>query len=214
MILINLLPHRQEKRQRRKVAFFVGIGIAAATGLLVAGVWYLALQRMIATQQERNQFLTTEIAKLEEQIKDIASLKSQIESLKARQRAVEDLQVNRNVPVYLLNDLAAQTPEGIYLTTIRQAERAVSVTGVAQTNERVSAFLRNTGNDAEWLERPELIEIKAAAQSGARQRDASQARLFDFSMRLNLKSAQPAAPAGAASGPGAAGARPVAPAKP
>ncbi len=214
MILINLLPHRQEKRQRRKVAFFVGIGIAAATGLLVAGVWYLALQRMIATQQERNQFLTTEIAKLEAQIKDIANLKSQIESLKARQRAVEDLQVNRNVPVYLLNDLAAQTPEGIYLTSIRQAERAVSVTGVAQTNERVSAFLRNTGNDAEWLERPDLIEIKAAAQSGARQRDASQTRLFDFSMRLNLKSTQPAAPADAASGPVAPAARRAAPAKP
>jgi len=198
VILINLLPHRQEKRQRRKIAFFVGLGVSAVAGLVVVGVWFLVLQQMTDSQQQRNQYLSTEIAKLETQIKDIAALKAEIESLKARQKAVEDLQTNRNIPVHLLNDLVKQTPEGIYLTSIKQADRIVSVTGIAQTNERVSEFLRNTAYNAEWLERPELIEIKAASVTTA---GREQRRLFDFSMRLSIKSppeAKAAAPAASA----------------
>ena len=120
MILINLLPHRQEKRQRRKVAFFAGLGVAAVAGLAIVGIWYLVLQQMIDNQQQRNRFLSTEIAKLEAQIKDIATLKAEIEALKARQKAVEDLQTDRNVPVRLLNELVKQTPEGVYLTSVKQ----------------------------------------------------------------------------------------------
>ena len=86
MILINLLPHREEKRKRRKQAFFVGLGVAAVAGLGVVAVWYLVLQQMIAVQQERNAFLGSEIKKLEGQIKDIASLRAEIEGLKARQK--------------------------------------------------------------------------------------------------------------------------------
>jgi len=198
VILINLLPHRQEKRQRRKIAFFVGLGVSAVAGLVVVGVWYLVLQQMTDSQQQRNQYLSGEIAKLENQIKDIAALKAEIESLKARQKAVEDLQTNRNIPVHLLNDLVKQTPEGIYLTSIKQADRIVSVTGIAQTNERVSEFLRNTAYNAQWLERPELIEIKAASVTTA---GREQRRLFDFSMKLSIKSppeAKAAAPAASA----------------
>ena len=163
MILINLLPHREERRQRRKKAFYAGLGISAVVGIAVAGVWYLILQEMIGTQQERNAYLSTEIQKLEGQIKDIATLKAEIESLKARQKAVEDLQTDRNLPVHLLNELVKQTPEGVYLTAIRQDGQVVAVNGIAQTNERVSEFLRNTAYNSAWLERPELVEIKAAS---------------------------------------------------
>ena len=197
MILINLLPHRQEKRQRRKVAFYAGLGVAAVAGLAIVGVWYLVLQQMIDNQQQRNRFLSTEIAKLEAQIKDIATLKAEIEALKARQKAVEDLQTDRNVPVRLLTELVKQTPEGVYLTSVKQSGKVVAVTGVAQTNERVSEMLRNTAYNSEWLTRPELIEIRAGAQG----RD--QRRMFDFSMRLNLKQ-----PAEAASAPQAAASKP------
>ena len=113
MILINLLPHREERRQRRKVAFFLGLGAAAAAGLVVVGVWFTVLEQLKAAQQARNQYLTNEIAKLDAQIKDIATLRAEIDSLKARQKAVEDLQTDRNIPVYLLNELAKQTPEGV-----------------------------------------------------------------------------------------------------
>ena len=202
MILINLLPHREERRQRRKKAFFVGLGVAAAAGLAIAALWYLVLQQMISTQQERNAYLTAEIKKLEEQIKDIATLKAEIDSLKARQKAVEDLQTDRNIPVYLLNELVKQTPEGVYLTTIKQDGQVVAINGIAQTNERVSEFLRNTAYNSTWLEKPELVEIKAASLTTP---NREQKRLFDFVVKVGLKRPQVETPDKSAV-PGAAGA--------
>jgi type IV pilus assembly protein PilN len=201
VILINLLPHREERRRARKRSFFIGLGVAALGGLVIVGIWYSVLQQLTAAQQDRNAFLKTEIARLEAQIKDIATLRAEIEALKARQKAVEDLQTNRNVPVYLLDELVKQTPEGIYLTAIRQADRVVTVTGVAQTNERVSEFLRNTQYNSKWLERPELVEIKAVSIQTA---NREQRRLFDFSMRVTLKRPAAAAPAASAPTPAAA----------
>jgi len=190
VILINLLPHREERRKRRRIAFFAGIGAAAGLGLLVIGIWFTVLEQLKAAQQARNQFLAAENAKLDAQIKDIATLRAAIESLKARQKAVEDLQTDRNIPVYLLNELVKQTPEGVYLTAIRQNDQVVSINGIAQTNERVSEFLRNTLYNSQWLERPELIEIKAASVQNR--------RVFDFAMRVTLKRPQAAAAAASA----------------
>lgn len=185
MILVNLLPHREERRKRRKAAYFVGVGLSAAAGLLVAGLWYVVLQQMIATQQDRNSFLVSETRKLEAQIKDVATLKAEIASLKARQKAVEDLQVDRNIPVHVLNELVKQTPEGVYFTSVRQSGALLTVAGIAQTNERVSEFLRNTNTPSGWLTNPQLVEIKV---SGGRDQDRK--RLFDFSMRLDIKRPQ------------------------
>lgn len=199
MILVNLLPHREARRRQRKQAFFAGLAASAVAGLAAVGLWFTVLQQMTAAQQSRNTFLQVEIARLDTQIKDIANLRSEIEALKARQKAVEDLQTDRNTPVYLLDELVKQTPEGVYLTSIKQAGQVVAVTGVAQTNERVSELLRNTLYNSPWLEKPELVEIKViAAAAGSR----DQRRLFEFSMRVSLKRAQsPGAPDGAASGP-------------
>ena len=201
MILINLLPHREARRKQRKQAFFVGLGVAAGCGLLVAGLWYGALQQMTQAQQARNNFLRDEITKLEGQIKDIATLRAEIDSLKARQGAVEDLQLNRNVPVHLLDELVRLTPEGIYLSAIKQTDSTVLVNGVAQTNERVSEFLRNAQSNSPWLDRMELVEIKAVMQPpppGSRE----QRRLFEFALRVSIK--QPGTAASAPAGAGAA----------
>ena len=195
MILVNLLPHREERRRQRKRAFFAGLGACALGGLVIVGLWYTVLQQMTSAQQVRNSFLQAEIARLDTQIKDIATLRSEIEALKARQMAVEDLQTDRNTPVYLLDELVKQTPEGVYLTSIKQTGQVVAVTGVAQTNERVSELLRNTLYNSPWLEKPELVEIKViTAAAGSR----DQRRLFEFSMRVSLKRAQGATPADAA----------------
>lgn len=222
MILINLLPHREEKRRLRKQAFFVGLGLSAVAGAVLVALWYVVLQQMTASQMERNDFLRGAITKLDEEIKDVSSLKGEIEALKARQRAVEDLQTGRNMPVYLLNELVRQTPEGVYLTAIRQDGQSVLVNGQAQTNERVAEFLRNTNANSQWLERADLQEIKAVASNA---RDNK--RLFDFSMRVSLKRPQdvsaaaaaaasapaaPSAPAPGASAPAAPASAPVVPA--
>ena len=187
MILINLLPHREERRKRRKIAYFVGLALAAVAGLAIVGVWYLLVEQLTAAQQERNEFLTAEIRKLEVQIKDITTLKAEIESLKARQKAVENLQTDRNIPVHVLNELVRQTPEGVYFTSIKQDGQQLVLSGIAQTNERVSELLRNTAYNSQWLTRPELVEIKVAnVQTATRE----QKRLFDFSVRVTIKRPQ------------------------
>jgi len=209
VILINLLPHREEKRKRRKIAFFAGLAAAAAAGLGVVGVWYVVVQQLTVVQQDRNKFLSVEISKLEKEIKDIASLKAEIASLTARQKAVEDLQIDRNLPVHLLNELVRQTPEGMYFTSVKQDGQVLSIIGIAQTQERVSEFLRNTAYNSEWLVKPELVESKATTVVAA---NREQKRLFDFSVRVTVKRPQdqtPVAteaptPAKPASGPAAA----------
>ena len=108
------------------------------------------------------------------------------------------------MPVHLLDELVKQTPEGVFLTSIKQNGQQVLVTGMAQTNERVSEFLRNTLYNSQWLERPELVEIKAAKAAVGAARD--QRRLNEFSMRLTLKR-PPAAAADAASAPAPAAAK-------
>ncbi|MDB5773502.1 MAG: PilN protein, partial [Burkholderia sp.] len=155
MIKINLLPHREERRKQRKAAFFRLLAISALAGAGIAlGIGgYIAAQ--IANQDQRNAFITAENARLDAQIKEIATLKQEIEALKARQQAVEDLQSDRNQPVYLMDELVKQVPEGIYLRSFKQENQRVVLNGVAQSNERVSELLRNLGNSSPWLERPD-----------------------------------------------------------
>jgi type IV pilus assembly protein PilN len=204
VIMINLLPHREERRKRRKIAYYAGLGVAAFVGAAVVGVWYLVVEQLVSAQQQRNAFLQSEIAKLDLQIKDIASLKAEIASLKSRQKAVEDLQIDRNVPVHVLNELVRQVPEGIYVTSVKQEGQNLSVAGIAQTQERVSELLRNTAYNSEWLVKPELIESKATVLTDKGR--SEQKRLFDFSVRLTVKRPQE----GAASAPAGTAARPLA----
>ncbi len=211
MILINLLPHREERRQQRKRAFYAGLMAAFLAGVVIAGVWYTVLSQLTAAQEARNSFLREETAKLDAQIRDIANLRTEIEALNARKKAVEDLQTDRNIPVHLLNELVKQTPEGVYLQTIKQTGNLVSISGQAQTNERVSELLRNTSYNSVWLEKPELIEIKSGTTLGP---NKEQRRVFDFLMRVSLKRPQSTPPAGAASAPLPGAAKPAAGATP
>lgn len=182
-IRVNLLPHRAERRERQKKAFFFSTGLSLLAGAaLVFAVWS-ALQHQIAGQRERNEFITAENRKLDLQIREIATLRQEIDALVARQRAVEDLQADRNQPVYLLDELARQVPEGIYLRSVKQEDKKVSVLGWAASNERVSEFLRNLQGNSKFLERPELVEIRVSAQ----QPQGMQRRMFDFSLRFALK---------------------------
>lgn len=195
MILINLLPHREAARKRRREAFNAALVLSALVGLLIAGAIYLWFAAQISAQQDRNQFLTSEIKRLEAQIKDIATLQAEIAALRARQQAVENLQADRNMPVHLLNELVRQLPDGVYLTAMRQSGETVAITGVAQSNERVSELLRNLGSGSPWLTRPELVEI-TAGNVQLSQRDTR--RVANFSVRVRLVRASEAAKAAAA----------------
>lgn len=163
MILINLLPHREAARKKRRDVFNVSLGASALLGGLIAGSIFLWYQAAIGSQQDNNQLLSTEISKLEAQIKDIATLESEIAALRARQQAVEDLQSDRNVPVHLLAELVSQLPDGVYVNRMVQVDQVVTLNGVAQSNERVSELLRNLSSNTPWFAKPELIEIVAGS---------------------------------------------------
>lgn len=190
MILINLLPHREAARKRQREMFFAQVGGAALIGGLVVGLIFTWFQNQISTQQGRNAFLGTEIAKLDAQIKDIAGLQTQLAALKARQLAVEDLQADRNLPVHLLDEMVKQLPEGVYLSSLKQDNQTILLTGVAQSQERVSELLRNLNNNSKWLTRPELVEIVAANLTLS---PREQRRVSNFSIRVSLTRGAPEA---------------------
>ena len=184
MILINLLPHREAARKRRRETFYATLGAAALLGGLIAGAAYVWYQSQISDQQSKNTFLQAEITKLEAEIKEISTLQSEITALKARQQAVEDLQGDRNLPVHLLNELVRQLPDGVYLASMKQEDRTVTLQGMAQSNERVSELLRNLGTNSPWLVKPELVEITAGTVALS---PRDQRRVANFTMRIGLK---------------------------
>lgn len=183
MILINLLPHREAARKRRKEAFQATMFASFLLGLLIAGAIYWWFQMMLEEQQGKNTFLQSEIKVLEGQIKEIASIEEEIAALRARQKAVEDLQSDRNLPVHLLSELVKQLPDGVYITSLKQADQVITMQGMAQSNERVSEMLRNLANNTPWFSKPELVEI-VAANVALTPRD--QRRVASFNLRFRL----------------------------
>jgi len=183
MIRINLLPYREEELKRRKRSFFALLILGGILGGLVVLLFAGFMAVRIADQNARNSLIKAENTKLDGQIKEVATLKDEIQALKARQDAVEDLQADRNQPVYLMNELVQQTPEGIYLKSIKQDGQRVALSGYAQSNERVAEYLRNLGNNSAWLQRPDLLEIRAA--TAGQGKDAK--NVFEFSINVGIK---------------------------
>mgnify|MGYP000896692146 FL=1 len=183
MILINLLPHRELARKRARQVFNISLVISAAIGAVIGGMIYLWYQGQVMIQEDRNQFLKTRNLELDREIKEVANLQNEIAILKARQQAVEELQSDRNLPVYMFNEVMQQLPEGTYLKTIKQEGRSVLFMGAAQSSERISEFLRNLSRNTEWINRPELIEIVAGELAlGAKEKR----RIYNFSIRAQL----------------------------
>lgn len=183
MIRINLLPHREAARKRRKDTFNVTLLIACLVGVAMAALLYSWIQTEISAQEDANQLLVAEVQKFETQIKDIAKLETEINALRARQQAVEDLQADRNLPAHLMKELVQLLPDGIYVSKLVQVDQSVTLSGVAQSNERVSELLHSLSNKAAWFTKPELIEIVASSVAlSARE----QKRVYNFTMRVGL----------------------------
>jgi len=218
-VRINLLPHREQKRVARQRQFVTLAITLAVLGLAVVALVHGVLAAQIENQNDRNRLLQSEIAKLDEQIKEIDRLREQIEAVLARKQAVETLQANRNEAVHLIDQLVRQLPDGIYLKSIKQEGTKVTAVGVAQSNARVSTLMRNI-EASPWLSRPELVEIKAVVPPTAAARDQASAardqpsRINEFILNFYVKRAvsiEPRAP-GLTPGAGPKGA-PAAPAK-
>jgi len=177
-VRINLLPHREERRKRARTHFAVLAGLTAALGLVIVGAVHIFYAGQVSTQQERNQFLKNEISKLDKDIAEIKKLKEEIQALLARKQVIETLQADRSQTVHLLDELVRQVPEGVYLNSVKQRGLRVALSGYAQSNARVSTLMRNI-EASPWLEKPDLIEIRAGT--------VDKRRVSVFNLNLSLK---------------------------
>ena len=184
MILVNLLPHREEARKRRKQAFNAMLGMAAALGLVLGGLVWFYYDRLISNQEEVNTFIKAENAKLDIKIKDVEGVEAEIAALRDRQQAVESLQQERNDPVKLFNEVSSKMPDGLYLSNIKKVNEIVSLEGVAQSNERVSEFLRNLRDSPLLAKPPQLEETKVQDITLS---NKNKGKAYGFKITLTLK---------------------------
>lgn len=205
-VRINLLPHREQKRQARQRQFVSFAILLAILALSVVGLVHMIFAAKIDDQNARNKLLTTEIAKLDEQIREIDKLRDQIQQVLARKQVVETLQANRSEAVHLLDQVVRQLPDGIYLKSIKQDGARVQMVGYAQSNARVSTLMRNV-EASPWITAPELVEIKLVTLPGAT-RGAPSQQVNEFILNFQVKrvQAEAAASAQAPAKPGVAGA--------
>jgi type IV pilus assembly protein PilN len=165
---INLLPWRAEERKKRQREFaFASVGALVAGGAVTL-LLSLIMSGRIEQQNEKNQVLKDEIAKLDKQITEILGLENQKQRLIARMEIIQKLQRSRPEVVHLFDQLVKTLPDGVYLTSVKQADKRLELKGLAQSSTRVSAFMRNI-DDSEWLDKPELevVEVKKDAALGS-----------------------------------------------
>jgi len=162
---INLLPWRQELRQRRKKEFFIGLGAAVGVAALVALLTQLTVSSMIDAQHRRNDLLKAEIAELDKAIEQIVALEEQKGRMIARMQVIETLQTSRPEVVKVFDEMVATLPEGVYLTSVKQSGRKLEFNGVAQSSTRVSSFMRNI-DASETLSAPDLKVIQTGRDAG------------------------------------------------
>ena len=181
MIRINLLPHREVRRKQQQQQFFILLAFVIVVG---GAVWFVVrsyLDEQLETQQARNKYLQDEIVKLDRQIAEIQKLKEQTAALLARKRVVETLQGNRAEVVHLIDQLVRQLPEGVYLKAVKQSGSRVTITGLTQSQARVSTLMRNL-ESSPHLENPGLVEIKAV--------QANRQRINEFIMNISITRAK------------------------
>lgn len=194
-VRVNLLPHREMRRRRLQQQFYVMLGAVVVLG---AAIWLLvhtSLSNSYDDQLQRNQYLTDEIAKLDREIEDIRKLKELTAALLSRKKVVETLQSNRAEVVHLLDELARQLPEGIYLRSVKQLGSRVTINGYTQSQARVSTLMRNL-EASPHLENAALVEIKAITQPGS--------RINEFILNVSIARAPEEPEPGAKSAPRAA----------
>jgi type IV pilus assembly protein PilN len=195
MAKINLLPWRAERRANRQKEFYGMLGLAAAVGVVLSFLIWFYYGQQISGQETRNQFLKTEIQKMEGKIKEIEALDKQKDRLLARKKVIEQLQANRSQMVHLFDSLVRTIPDGVALANIKQEGEILTLEGRAQSNARVSNYMRNLEGSG-WMTNPDLsiIEAKAEEKSATPSTVTSESRALPYAFTLQVKLANPNAP--------------------
>jgi type IV pilus assembly protein PilN len=163
---INLLPWRAAERKRRQQQFAVAAAVAIAAACAVTGLLYLMMSGWIEGQREKNQLLKTEIAALDKQIEQIKGLEAERNRLIARKEVIEILQRSRPEVVHLFDQLVRTLPDGVYLTSVKQDNRRLTITGITQSSTRVATFMEQI-DKSEWLEDAELAVVESKGRDAA-----------------------------------------------
>ncbi len=167
MTRINLLPWREALRNERKRQFTSILVGAAFLMLAIIGYVYVHISGNIDGQNSRNSFLEAEIAKVDERIKEIKELETKKKQLLNRMDVIQKLQTRRPMVVHMLDKLVLALPDGLFLTKFEQSGVELSIEGLAQSNARVSAFMRNL-DESEWFDSPRLEVIQVQEKNGSR----------------------------------------------
>lgn len=190
MTKINLLDWRARRREQRKQRFMVLVGLGALVGLAVLAVGYLVMSNAIGLQNDRNSYLKQQIAEVDQKIKEIEELERVKSNLLARMQVIEELQASRSASVHFFDEIVNTLPDGVTVTVIKQSGSSVTIEGAAESNGRVSTYMKNL-EASPWFEDPRLVVIKTS-ETGA-------ARRSDFTLRVkNLT--KPGAPAAGPAG--------------
>ncbi len=175
----NLLPWRSELKVKRKRDYLILLGLCASTSLLTVGFIHWTYFIKLQHQNDKNNYLTSQIKILDKRIIEIKELEKKRENLLARMTTVEELQTSRHMTVKLFDEISRTIPDGVYLTDmnykldkssgdIENMKVDASVTGIAQSNARVSHFMRNI-KSSDWLSKPILKVIETKLTEGKRQ---------------------------------------------
>ena len=185
MPIINLLPWRAALRAKRRNQFFMGLGGAVVAAAIVVGLANLVMGAVIDNQHARNNLLKAEIQALDQRIKEILDLEAKKESLLARMEIIEQLQRSRPEVVHVFDQLVRTLPDGVNLSSVKQKGASIEIKGAAESNTRVSAFMRSMDKSG-WLKDPDLevVEVKTTGKKG----DANAPRASEFTVMVKQAS--------------------------
>jgi type IV pilus assembly protein PilN len=175
MTSINLRPWREERRQKQQLDFMIMLAVAAGLAVVVFMLWNGAVGAQVANQQERNRYIERELALLDQQIKEISELETRRAELVSRMNVIQDLQNSRPFIVYIFDQLVRTLPDGVYYTSIERKGTLITIEGAADSNNRISALMRNL-NESDWFRDPDLRTVTAAT-------DGSQSNSFVLTVR-------------------------------
>ncbi|MFI4980672.1 MAG: PilN domain-containing protein [Nevskiales bacterium] len=189
MTKINLLDWRAARRERRKQQFTLLIGITFLASAALVGLAYFAMDAAISHQQDRNKILQNEIVALDKQIKEIQELQKVKANLLARMRVIEQLQQSRSATVHFFDEIINTLPDGVYLTSVKQSGGDVTLDGIAESNGRISAYMKNL-DSSPWFKDPKLVVIRTSDKNHLR---SSEFQLKVTNLTKATDSSQPAA---------------------
>jgi len=182
MAHINLLPWRDERRKQKQQQFAVVGAGAAILGALLVLLAHMQMEGLINKQNQRNQFLDSEIVELDKKINKIKDMEKTKNALLARMDIIQQLQRSRPQSVHLMDQLVYTLPDGVYLNRIGQKGPALTLSGVAQSNARVSAYMRNI-DGSQWMAKPKLDVIET--------KDSERRRSAEFVLRASQATSTP-----------------------